>query len=135
MIADFQAELPDATIYVFDNNSTDRTAEIADQAGAVVLRERRQGKGFVVQSMFRMIDADVYIMIDGDATYPASDVRRLIAPIQQGEADMVVGSRLHAKSNSKFRQLNLLGNRIFLSTLKRRVPRPPHRYPFRIPGL
>ena len=75
VIADFQAKLPDATIYVFDNNSTDKTAEIAGQAGAVVYRERRQGKGFVVQSMFRLIQADVYIMIDGDATYPASDVR------------------------------------------------------------
>jgi glycosyltransferase involved in cell wall biosynthesis len=117
VIADFQAELPNATIYVFDNNSTDRTADIANQSGAVVIRERRQGKGFVVQSMFRTIDADIYVMIDGDATYPASEVRRLIAPVQRGEADMVVGSRLHADSNSKFRQLNLLGNRIFLSTL------------------
>jgi glycosyltransferase involved in cell wall biosynthesis len=117
VIADFQAELPDAVIYVFDNNSTDLTAEIAAQAGAVVFRERRQGKGFVVQSMFRMIDADLYVMIDGDATYPASDVRSLIAPIQKGEADMVVGSRLHVKSNSKFRHMNLLGNHIFLSTL------------------
>jgi glycosyltransferase involved in cell wall biosynthesis len=117
VIADFLAELPNATIYVFDNNSTDRTAEIASQAGAVVLRERRQGKGFVVQSMFRMIEADVYVMIDGDATYPASEASRLIAPIQCGEADMVVGSRLHAESKSKFRHLNLLGNHVFLSTL------------------
>jgi hypothetical protein len=117
VIADFHAELPNATVYVFDNNSTDRTAEIAAQAGAVVLHERRQGKGFVVQSMFRVIDADVYIMIDGDATYPASEVRRLIAPVARREADMVVGSRLHTDSNSKFRQLNLLGNRVFLSTL------------------
>ncbi len=117
VIADFRAELPDAAIYVFDNNSTDRTAEIAADAGAVVLREPRQGKGFVVQSMFRMIDADIYVMIDGDATYPASEVLNLIAPIERREADMVVGSRLHSESNSKFRQLNLLGNRLFLSTL------------------
>lgn len=117
VISDFRAELPNATIYVFDNNSTDRTAEIASYCGAVVLRERRQGKGFVVQSMFHMIEADIYVMIDGDATYPASEVRYLIAPVQRGEADMVVGSRLHSESNSKFRQLNLLGNRIFLSTL------------------
>ena len=117
VIADFHAELPDATVYVFDNNSTDHTAEIAAQAGAVVLHERRQGKGFVVQSMFRVIDADVYIMIDGDATYPASEVLGLIAPILRNEADMVVGSRLHTDSKSKFRQLNLLGNRLFLSTL------------------
>ena len=117
VITDFRAELPQATIYVFDNNSTDRTAEIAAQAGAVVLSERRQGKGFVVQSMFRSIDADIYVMIDGDDTYPASEVNRIIAPILRGEADMVVGSRLHSESNSKFRQLNLLGNCIFLSTL------------------
>ncbi|HEY4761004.1 MAG TPA: glycosyltransferase [Thermoguttaceae bacterium] len=117
VIADFRVELPLATIYVFDNNSTDRTAEIASQAGAVVLRERRQGKGFVVQSMFRMIEADIYVMIDGDGTYPACEAKRLIAPIKRGEADMVVGSRLHAESNSKFRQLNMLGNRIFLSML------------------
>jgi Glycosyl transferase family 2 len=117
VIDSFRAELPDATIYVFDNNSSDRTVEIAAEAGAVVLHERRQGKGFVVQSMFRTIDADIYIMIDGDATYPASEVRRLIAPIQRCEADMVVGSRLHAESKSTFHQLNLLGNHIFLSTL------------------
>lgn len=117
VIADFHEQLPHATIYVFDNNSTDRTAEIARRAGAVVLQERRQGKGFVVQSMFRMIEADVYVMVDGDATYPASEVRHLIAPLQRGEADMVVGSRLHTESNSTFRSLNLLGNQIFLSTL------------------
>lgn len=117
VIADFQAQLPHATIYVFDNNSTDRTAEIASRAGAVVFQERRQGKGFVVQSMFRMVEADVYIMVDGDSTYPASEVRRLIAPLQRGEADMVVGSRLHTESNSTFRSLNLIGNRLFLSTL------------------
>jgi len=68
VISDFKAELPQATIYVFDNNSTDQTVEIARQAGAVVLREKRQGKGFVVQSMFRTIEADIYVMIDGDAT-------------------------------------------------------------------
>jgi glycosyltransferase involved in cell wall biosynthesis len=117
VISTFQSQIPGAGIYVFDNNSTDRTAEIAAQAGAVVLRERRQGKGFVVQSMFRKIDADVYVMVDGDATYPAAEVLRLIAPIQRDEADMVVGSRLHTESNSKFRRLNLLGNRFFLSTL------------------
>jgi glycosyltransferase involved in cell wall biosynthesis len=117
VIAGFRAQLPDATIYVFDNNSADRTAEIARCAGAVVVGEPRQGKGFVVQSMFRRVEADVYIMVDGDATYPAGDVRRLIAPVLRGEADMVVGSRLHTESNSSFRRLNLLGNHLFLSTL------------------
>jgi glycosyltransferase involved in cell wall biosynthesis len=117
VIAGFRAQLPDATIYVFDNNSTDRTAEIARCAGVVVVAEPRQGKGFVVQSMFRRVEADVYIMVDGDATYPAGDVRGLIAPVLRGDADMVVGSRLHTESNSKFRRLNLLGNHLFLSTL------------------
>ncbi|MGA2059045.1 MAG: glycosyltransferase family 2 protein [Thermoguttaceae bacterium] len=117
VIGEFRSQLPTASIYVFDNNSTDQTAEIAMQAGAVVVRERRQGKGFVVQSMFRTIEADIYIMADGDDTYPASEVHRLMEPVLQGEADMVVGSRLHTESNSRFNRLNLLGNRLFLSTL------------------
>jgi glycosyltransferase involved in cell wall biosynthesis len=117
VIADFRGQLPAATIYVFDNNSTDRTAEIARGLGAVVVREPRQGKGFVVQSMFRRVEADVYIMVDGDNTYPAAEIRRLMAPVVAGEADMAVGSRLHTESNSKFRRLNLLGNKLFLSTL------------------
>jgi glycosyltransferase involved in cell wall biosynthesis len=82
-----------------------------------VLFERRQGKGFVVQSMFRRVEADVYVMVDGDATYPAEAVRSLVEPIRRGEADMVVGSRLHDGSSSKFRLLNRLGNRLFLFLL------------------
>jgi glycosyltransferase involved in cell wall biosynthesis/uncharacterized membrane protein YciS (DUF1049 family) len=117
VIADFRAQLPHAAIYVFDNNSTDRTPEIAARAGAIVLQERRQGKGFVVQSMFQRVEADIYIMVDGDSTYPASEVHRLLSPIQRGEADMAVGSRLQPHSNSQFRRLNLLGNRFFLFTL------------------
>jgi glycosyltransferase involved in cell wall biosynthesis len=117
VISQFRTELPTATIYVFDNNSLDRTAEIARQAGAIVIHERRQGKGFVVQSMFRNVDADVYVMVDGDDTYPASEVHRLLAPVVNNEADMVVGSRLHADSQSTFKLLNLLGNRAFLAAL------------------
>ena len=113
----FRAELPGARIYVFDNNSTDQTIDCAIEAGATVLREPRQGKGFVVQSMFRMVDADVYIMVDGDATYPAGAVHDLIAPILSGEADMVVGSRLHAGTESDFRQWNRMGNRLVLALL------------------
>ena len=71
VVADFRRELPDATIYVYDNNSTDSTAEIARRAGAIVKREYRQGKGNVVRSMLRDIDADCYLMVDGDDTYPA----------------------------------------------------------------
>ncbi|GMA60287.1 glycosyltransferase family 2 protein [Alicyclobacillus fastidiosus] len=93
VIADFQRELPDATIYVYDNNSKDKTAQIAREAGAVVRREIRQGKGNVVRSMFRDIDADVYVMADGDDTYPAEFVHNLMQPVIDDEADMVIGDR------------------------------------------
>ena len=111
----FREELPHATVYVFDNNSTDRTVEEAKAAGALIARESRQGKGYVVQSMFGRIDADFYVMVDGDGTYPPEDVHSLLAPVLADEADMVVGSRLHAMSDSEFRSLNRLGNRLFLS--------------------
>ncbi|HYX31371.1 MAG TPA: glycosyltransferase, partial [Pyrinomonadaceae bacterium] len=94
VVRDFRSELPHAGIYVFDNNSTDMTVARARAAGATILSESRQGKGFVVQAMFRRIDADVYVMVDGDGTYPASEVGQLILPIISGDADMVVGSRL-----------------------------------------
>jgi glycosyltransferase involved in cell wall biosynthesis len=113
VIRQFRVHLPDAEIYVFDNNSSDRTAEQARQAGAIVFHEKRQGKGHVVQSMFRKVDADIYVMVDADGTYPAHDVEALIEPIRQGEADMVIGSRLHKMSTSQFRPLNRLGNLIF----------------------
>src|SRR5215210_9545409 len=103
VVARFQAELPHARVYVFDNNSTDRTADEARRAGAVVFNERRQGKGYVVQSMFRQVDADFYVMVDGDDTYPAEAVHALLAPVVAGHADMSVGSRLHAASQSQFR--------------------------------
>src|SRR5512134_3466020 len=89
VVTAFRSELPTADIYVFDNNSTDRTSEFALRAGATVLQETRQGKGFVVQTMFRAVEADVYVMVDGDATYPASDVHRLLEPIVSDKADMV----------------------------------------------
>jgi Glycosyl transferase family 2 len=117
VVADFRKELPAAQIFVFDNNSTDRTIERASAAGAAVLRESRQGKGFVVQSMFRRIEADVYVMVDGDGTYPAGEVHRLIDPIIANEADMVVGSRLHSATRSEFRQLNRWANRLVLAIL------------------
>src|ERR1044072_2500425 len=81
VVRDFRAELPQAHVYVFDNNSDDQTVERARAAGATILSESRQGKGFVVQAMFRRVDADVYVMVDGDGTYPAREVRRLIHPI------------------------------------------------------
>jgi glycosyltransferase involved in cell wall biosynthesis len=117
VVRDFRAQLPDAAIYVYDNNSTDKTGEEAERAGAIVRRETRQGKGNVMRSMFRQIEADIYVMVDGDGTYPADRVHDLITPIATGEADMVNGSRLHSLSKSSFKGLNLLGNKMFLFLL------------------
>ena len=106
----FREALPEAAIFVFDNDSTDATAELARGAGASVIAEHRRGKGHVVQSMFRKVEADIYVMVDGDDTYPAELVESLIAPVRAGQADMVIGSRLHRSSRSRFRPLNRLGN-------------------------
>lgn len=93
VINDFKQQLPDATIYVYDNNSTDNTADIARRAGAVVKHEFRQGKGNVVRSMFRDIDTDCYLMVDGDDTYPAENAKEMCQLVEEG-ADMVIGDRL-----------------------------------------
>ena len=94
VIDDFRASLPEATIYVYDNNSKDATSAIAREHGAVVVPEPRQGKGNVVRQMFRDIEADCYLMVDGDDTYPADQARELVDPILAGTADMTVGDRL-----------------------------------------
>ena len=94
VVRDFRAALPEADVYVYDNNSTDHTDEIAREAGAIVRYERRQGKGNVIRTMFREIDADAYLMIDGDDTYPAEHARELIDLVLTQNADMVVGDRL-----------------------------------------
>jgi glycosyltransferase involved in cell wall biosynthesis len=119
VVRSFRDELPSANIYVFDNNSTDDTARIARDAGATVMYERRQGKGNVVQTMFRIVRADVYVMVDGDDTYPAEAVHDLIAPVIEDKADMVIGSRLQDGSRSEFRALNRFGNRLYLFVLTR----------------
>lgn len=111
VIADFRRALPEATIYVFDNNCTDRTAEIARQEGAAVIREKRQGKGFVVAQMFERINEDVLVMVDGDDTYEASAVRTLMEPVLRGDADMTVATRLHEYGAGSFRPLHVAGNR------------------------
>lgn len=113
VIRDFRSQLPEARIYVFDNGSTDRSVEEARQGGAIVRHEPRRGKGYVIRSMFRQVSADAYIMVDGDATYPAERVHELLRPILSGEADMVIGSRLLAGSSSRFKVLNLMGNQGF----------------------
>lgn len=117
VVRQFRRELPEADIFVFDNNSTDGTVEEARAAGALISYEKRQGKGYVVQSMFRKVHADIYVMVDGDGTYPAPEVHRLIEPILNGEADVVIGSRLHQQSDSQFKSANRLGNKFFLYML------------------
>ena len=94
VVADFRRALPEATVYVYNNNSTDRTAQLAAEAGAVVRNEYMQGKGNVIRRMFREIDAECYLMADGDDTYPAEYAREMIDPVLQRQADMVVGDRL-----------------------------------------
>lgn len=118
VVRQFRAALPDAEICVFDNNSTDGTTDVARNAGASVYLERRRGKGYVVQAMFRKIKADVYVVVDGDGTYPAGDVAALMEPVLRHEADMVIGSRLATSANSQFRWLNRAGNKLFLVLLK-----------------
>lgn len=117
VVHQFRRELPAADVYVFDNNSSDRTVEQARAAGALIFHEKRQGKGYVVQSMFRRINADIYIMVDGDGTYPAQEVHRLIEPILNDEADLVIGSRLHSQADSQFKRANRFGNKLFLHIL------------------
>ncbi|EGX67659.1 glycosyltransferase family 2 protein [Collinsella tanakaei] len=103
VVSDFKRELPEADIYVYDNNSSDDTSKLAKDAGAIVRFEPRQGKGNVVRQMFRDIDADCYLMVDGDDTYPAESARELCEPILNGEADMTVGDRL---SNGTYAEEN-----------------------------
>ena len=93
-VSDFKAALPEAMVYVFDNASTDNSAELARKSGATVVHVAQRGKGNVVRAMFREVDADVYVMADADDTYPAQEVEKLIAPILENKADMVTGDRL-----------------------------------------
>lgn len=94
VVKDFKQSLPEAVIYVYDNNSQDETARIAEQAGAVVRHEYQQGKGNVIRRMFREVDAEVYIMVDGDDTYPADVAPEMVELVRNGQSDMVVGDRL-----------------------------------------
>jgi len=101
VVQDARKELPEAAIYVYDNNSKDNTSEIAAAAGAIVVKEPRQGKGNVVRAMFKNIDADVYVLIDGDDTYPFTCVHDLLQPVIRDEADMVIGERMSNGTYSK----------------------------------
>jgi len=113
VVADFRRELPEAVIYVYDNNSTDRTAKYAMRAGAVVRHEYQQGKGNVVRRMFQEIEASCYLMVDGDDTYPAKDARRMVDEVLYRQKDMVIGDRLSSTYFSENRRLfHNTGNRL-----------------------
>ncbi|MFH0969677.1 MAG: glycosyltransferase family 2 protein [Patescibacteria group bacterium] len=112
VISDFRAELPDADIFIFDNNSSDGTAEIAKECGAKVFFEKKQGKGYVLRNMFHVINSDIFVLVDGDDTYFARDVHKLLEPIKAGRADMAVGSRL-LNSKKGFSLSHRFGNAVF----------------------
>ncbi|HTB83406.1 MAG TPA: glycosyltransferase [Candidatus Sulfotelmatobacter sp.] len=112
VVADFRRELPAAKIYVYDNNCTDGTAEIAARAGAIVRREKRQGKGYVVAAIFEQVDEDILVMVDGDDTYEASHVHKLLEPILCGDADMTSATRLTSHGEGSFRPLHVAGNQV-----------------------
>ena len=127
VVADYKRLLPEADVYVFDNNSTDGSGDIARESGAIVRPVYRQGKGFVIAEMFRDIDADVYLMMDGDDTYKAEDTAALIVPVLEGRADMVIGDRLSSTyftenkrrfHNSGNRLVRFLVNALFRSRIR-----------------
>tara|TARA_B100000508_G_C11457260_1_gene277366 strand:- start:1360 stop:2343 length:984 start_codon:yes stop_codon:yes gene_type:complete len=114
VIQDFRMACPTANIYVYDNNSTDNTIETAKLAGATVRQETSKGKGHVVRRMFADIEADIYVMVDGDATYDATAAPQMIKKLQDEQLDMVVGTRVEAESSGKaYRRGHRLGNKLF----------------------
>jgi len=115
-VAGFRAALPDAEIFVFDNNSSDRTVEVAAQAGAIVRREPMQGKGHVVRRMFADIEADIYVMADGDATYDPVAAPEMIRRLKDEHLDMVVGARA-SEVDEAYRRGHRLGNRVLTGIL------------------
>lgn len=127
VVSDSKKALPTADIYVYDNNSTDKTTEIAKKAGAIVRKETRQGKGCVVRSMFREIEADVYLMIDGDDTYPLDKAKEFVDQVINNNIDMVIGDRLsttyHKENKRKFHSfgnnlVKVLVNKFFNGNIK-----------------
>jgi glycosyltransferase involved in cell wall biosynthesis len=115
-VAGFRAALPDAAIYVYDNNSSDRTREVAAAAGAIVRSEKMQGKGHVVRRMFADVEADIYVMADGDATYDASAAPALVAKLIDEQLDMVVAAR-KSEVEAAYRRGHVLGNKVFTGLL------------------
>ena len=130
VVKDYKKVLPNADIYVYDNNSSDGTDQIAKKAGAIVRYEYKQGKGNVIRTMFREIEADCYLMVDGDDTYPAEDAKKLCDVILEGRADMVIGDRLSstyfAENKRPFHNfgnklVRFLINKIFKNNIKDRL--------------
>src|SRR4030088_3102379 len=116
VVADFRKALPSAEIYGYDNNSSDRTVAVAREAGAEVRSERRQGKGHVVRRMFADIDADIYLLVDGDATYDAASAPRMIETLLSDHLDMVVGLRID-QVQAAYRPGHRTGNRMLTGFL------------------
>ena len=116
VVTDFRRALPDAVVYVYDNNSTDRSAQLAAEAGAVVGTERRQGKGFTVRRMFRDVEADVYILVDGDDTYDASAAPALVDLLAREQLDMVLARRVGSEIDA-WRRGHRLGNALFTGSI------------------
>lgn len=114
VVADFKAQLPEAEVLVFDNDSSDGSGEKALAAGARVVREKRRGKGYVMQTILETVDADVCVIVDGDDTYFAEDVKTLLDPVVSDRADMVVGDRLRDASAAALNDLHRFGNRAIL---------------------
>lgn len=120
VVRDFRRVLPEAVVYVYDNNSSDGTGDIAARAGAVVCKERMQGKGNVIRRMFREIDADCYLMVDGDDTYPAEDAPAMVAAVLNEQADMVVGDRLSSTYfTENKRPFHNMGNGLVRASINR----------------
>ncbi len=117
VVADFRAALPDATVYVYDNNSTDNTIEVATKAGATVRTEKRKGKGNVVRRMFQDVEADIYVMVDGDDTYDAARAQELVDKLVADNLDMVVGRRIETHQ-AAYRAGHRLGNRVLTGLVR-----------------
>ena len=119
VVREFAAVLPGATIFVFDNNSTDKTAMLGAESGAMIVHSPRQGKGNVVKHMFADVEADIYLMVDGDDTYPAASAPDLIKAISDGGVDMVVGARLSSYREGSFRRFHQFGNHLVATLISR----------------
>ena len=116
VVRDFRAALPEAAIYVYDNNSTDNTVEEARDAGAIIRHETRQGKGYVIRRAFAQVDAEIYVIADGDGTYDATQASNMVKTLLDEQLDMVVGARKH-DDDEAYRRGHQIGNKVFNSSV------------------